>query len=55
MTPTGDTKPKLLFYEPGASWYWVLTGPLAAVSVLLLEISSGAGVGLITPARSEEH
>lgn len=50
MTPTGDTKPKLLFYEPGASWYWVLTGPLAAVSVLLLEISSGAGVGLITPA-----
>lgn len=50
MTPTGDTKPKLLFYESGASWYWVLTGPLAAVSVLLLEISSGAGVGLITPA-----
>ncbi len=24
MTPTGDTKPKLLFYER-ASWYWVLT------------------------------
>ncbi len=22
MTPTGDTKPKLLFYER-ASWYWV--------------------------------
>ncbi|OSC42753.1 DUF3093 domain-containing protein [Mycobacterium decipiens] len=50
MTSAGDIPPEPLFYEPGASWYWVLTGPLAAVSMILIEISSGAGVGLITPA-----
>ncbi|QUR66262.1 DUF3093 domain-containing protein [Mycobacterium spongiae] len=50
MTPERDTRSETLFYEPGASWYWVLTGPLAAVSMLLIEMSSGAGTGLVTPA-----
>lgn len=42
--------PKPLFYEPGASWYWVLMGPLAAASMILIEVWSGAGVGLLVPA-----
>jgi hypothetical protein len=45
-----DTDPKPLFYEPGASWYWVLAGPLAAVSMILIEVWSGAGVTLLVPA-----
>ena len=27
MTSARDTDPKPLFYEPGASWLWVLSGP----------------------------
>lgn len=42
--------PKPLFREPGASWYWVLAGPLSAVSMILIEVWSGAGVGLAVPA-----
>jgi hypothetical protein len=50
MTSSRGTKPKPLFYEPGASWYWVLTGPAAAVSMILIEIWSGAGVQPVVPA-----
>ncbi|WP_442931966.1 DUF3093 domain-containing protein [Mycobacterium sp. 050134] len=39
-----------MFYEPGASWYWVLLGPVSAVSMVLIEVWSGAGVGLLVPA-----
>ncbi|KAA1252110.1 DUF3093 domain-containing protein [Mycobacterium simiae] len=49
MTSAGETKTKPLFYEPGASWYWVLAGPAAAVSIMVIEKSTGAGVQLITP------
>lgn len=38
-----------LFYEPGARWYWVLAGPFAAVSMILIEMWSGARVQLLTP------
>src|ERR1700757_1489644 len=50
MTSTRGTEPRPLFYEPGASWYWVLTGPAAAVSMILIEIWSGAGAQLAVPA-----
>ncbi len=50
MTPTGDTDTRPLFYEPGASWWWVLAGPLSAVSMILIEVWSGAGIGLVVPA-----
>ncbi len=50
VTSTRDTEPKRLFYEPGASWYWVLLGPVSAVSMVLIEVWSGAGVGLLVPA-----
>jgi hypothetical protein len=41
--------PKPLFYESGASWLWVLGGPAAAVSMILIEVWSGAGIQLVTP------
>lgn len=40
---------KPLFYEPGARWSWVAAGPLSAVSMILIEVWSGAGVQLLTP------
>ena len=46
-SPAGD--PKLLFFEPGARWYWLLAGPAAAAAMILIEMSSHAGVGLIVP------
>ncbi len=45
-----DTDSKPLFYESGASWYWLLAGPLSAVSMILIEVWSGAGIGLVVPA-----
>ena len=50
MTSARNTHPTPLFYESGASWYWVLAGPLAAASMILIEVWSGAGVGLLVPA-----
>ncbi len=47
MASPKDSKP--LFYEPGASWLWVLAGPAAAVSMILIEVWSGAGIQLVTP------
>lgn len=46
----GGANPKPLFYEPGASWYWVLAGPFSAVSMILIEMWSGAGIKLVVPA-----
>ncbi|WP_239655259.1 DUF3093 domain-containing protein [Mycobacterium riyadhense] len=48
-TPAGDIKTKPLFYERGASWYWVLAGPLSAVSLIFIQKSSGAPVSLVVP------
>jgi hypothetical protein len=50
MTSARGTNPKPLFYERGASWYWVLAGPLSAASLILIEMWSRAGVGLLVPA-----
>jgi hypothetical protein len=50
MTSAGETNTKPLFYEAGASWYWVLAGPFSAVSLLLIERSSGAGMAPLVPA-----
>jgi hypothetical protein len=38
-----------LFGEAGASWYWLLTGPVAALAMLLIEIRSGLGPQLLLP------
>lgn len=39
----------VLFYEQGASWLWVLTGPAAAISMLLIQMSAGYGIQLLIP------
>jgi len=44
-----DREPKRLFYEPGASWYWVLLGPVMAVAMLFIEKSSGYGWQVVVP------
>jgi hypothetical protein len=44
-----DTAVDPLFHEVGASWYWVLTGPLCALGMLWMEISSGLGTKPIVP------
>jgi hypothetical protein len=41
--------PKPLFYEPGASWWWLLAGPACAASMILVEISSHTGINLLIP------
>ncbi|WP_025738078.1 hypothetical protein [Mycobacterium genavense] len=50
MTTARDGDPKPLFYEPGASWLWVLSGRAAAVSMILIEMWSGAAISLWVPA-----
>jgi hypothetical protein len=39
----------VLFYEHGASWAWVLTGPAAAIAMLLIQMSAGYGIQLLIP------
>ncbi len=39
----------VLFYEQGASWLWVLTGPVSAIAMLLIQLSAGYGVQLLIP------
>lgn len=45
-----DQQADVLFYEPGASWWWVSAGPLAAVAMLLIQLSSGIGFQWLVPA-----
>ncbi|WP_240355329.1 DUF3093 domain-containing protein [Mycobacterium bourgelatii] len=44
-----ETAAKPLFYEPGASWYWVLSGPAAAASLILIQVTSHVPVSLLVP------
>lgn len=39
-----------LFHEVGASWYWLLAGPIAAATMLGIEINAGNGPQLLVPA-----
>jgi hypothetical protein len=41
--------PEALFYEPGASWYWLLAGPAAGVTMALIQLSAGYGIQLLVP------
>jgi hypothetical protein len=42
--------PQPRFYEPGASWYWLLAGPISAAIMLYIEVNAGIGARLIPPA-----
>lgn len=44
----GD-QPEILFTESGASWLWVLAGPAAGLTMLLLQLKGGAGIQLALP------
>ncbi|GLP77673.1 membrane protein [Mycobacterium antarcticum] len=33
----------MLFSEPGATWWWLLAGPLSATTMMLIQLSSGYG------------
>ncbi|BDX34469.1 membrane protein [Mycobacterium antarcticum] len=33
----------MLFREPGATWWWLLAGPLSATTMMLIQLSSGYG------------
>ena len=48
MTESGPP-PQVLFYEPGASWYWLLAGPTAGVVMALIQLSAGYGIQLLVP------
>lgn len=40
----------VLFYEQGASWLWLLTGPVSAIAMLLIQVSAGLGIRWVVPA-----
>ena len=44
-----ESRPEVLFYEQGASWYWLLAGPAAAVAMALIQLSAGYGIQLLVP------
>lgn len=42
-------KQEPLFYEQGASWYWLIAGPASAVGMLLIQFKGGVGLQLFVP------
>ncbi|WP_414687897.1 DUF3093 domain-containing protein [Mycobacterium sp.] len=47
---TSETAVEPLFFEIGATWYWVLAGPISALIMLWIEIDSGLGPQWLVPA-----
>jgi hypothetical protein len=45
----GSPPLEVLFYEQGASWYWLLAGPAAAIAMALIQLSAGYGIQLLVP------
>ena len=41
--------PEVLFYEQGASWMWLLAGPISGIAMLLIQLSAGYGIQLLVP------
>src|SRR5690606_25171282 len=41
--------PQVLFYEQGASWWWLIAGPLAGISMGLIQASAGYGFQWLIP------
>lgn len=48
MTDDGTAGP-VLFYEQGASWWWISAGPAAGVAMALIQASAGYGLQLLVP------
>jgi hypothetical protein len=49
VTDAAGLAPRPLFFENGASWYWLLAGPVAGVAMLLIELWGGAGPRPLVP------
>ncbi len=45
-----EPAPEVLFHEPGASWWWLLVGPLSALAMVLIQLTGGAGIQFGVPA-----
>jgi len=43
------TPPQVLFYEPGATWWWILAGPAAGITMALIQLSAGYGIQWMVP------
>jgi hypothetical protein len=43
------TPPQVLFYEQGASWWWLLAGPAAGTAMALIQLSAGYGIQWLVP------
>ncbi|MGV0850488.1 DUF3093 domain-containing protein [Mycolicibacterium phlei] len=41
--------PQVLFHEQGASWWWLIAGPLAGISMGLIQASAGYGFQWLVP------
>lgn len=39
----------VLFYEPGASWWWVAAGPVSGIAMLSIQYSAGIGFQWLVP------
>jgi hypothetical protein len=39
----------VLFYEQGASWWWLIAGPASGVAMALIQLSAGYGIQLVVP------
>lgn len=48
MTESG-VPPEVLFYEQGASWWWLSAGPAAGIAMALIQLSAGYGIQLLVP------
>jgi hypothetical protein len=48
QTPTAEVE--VLFGEAGASWLWLLAGPVAGIAMMIIQISSGYGPKPLVPA-----
>ncbi|BDB40397.1 MULTISPECIES: DUF3093 domain-containing protein [Mycobacterium] len=47
--PTVPSQKPPLFYEPGATWYWVLAGPLSALSLIYIQWSNHVAISYLVP------
>jgi len=49
VTESSSVPPEVLFYEQGASWWWVVMGPASAVAMALIQMSAGYGFQWLVP------
>jgi hypothetical protein len=49
VAEAAEQSPTVLFFENGASWYWVLAGPASAAAIVAIQITSGAGFQWVVP------